>query len=61
MLSKTLFTFVTLVFNLVLKITKEGYSRKLFHPLSDACWNDLSQMFLFILSTDCQGLLIIYC
>ena len=40
--------------NLVLKITKEGFSRiitkgKLFHPLSAACWNDLSH-FLFIYS-----------
>ena len=40
--------------NLFLKITKEGFSRiitkgKLFHPLSAACWNDLSQFSLFIL------------
>ena len=47
------------------KITKEGFSRiitkcKLFHPLSAACWNDLSQFILFILSTDYRGLLIIY-
>ena len=53
------------MFNFVLKITKEGFSRiitkgKLFHPLSAACWNDLSQYILFILSTDCRGLLTIY-
>ena len=47
-------------------MTKEGFSRKitkgkLFHPLSAACWNDLSQIFfIYSVYADCQGLLIIY-